>query len=72
MGNKNPSPNTRFNGAKVDGNTGICVKFPTSVDSILRSLPNRSAKIREWVIEAMLREGLMEQVDSQVCDDKNQ
>ncbi|PHJ59583.1 hypothetical protein VF14_08910 [Nostoc linckia z18] len=37
----------------------ICVKFTTDVDEILRSLPNRSEKIRQWVIEGLEREGLL-------------
>ncbi|MDM9583122.1 hypothetical protein [Nostoc sp. GT001] len=37
----------------------ICVKFSTEVDELLRSLPSRSDKIRQWVIEGLEREGLL-------------
>ncbi len=37
----------------------ICVKFSTEVDEKLRSLPNRSEKIRQWVIEGLEREGYL-------------
>ncbi len=37
----------------------ISTKYPPEVDKILRSLPNRSEKIRQWVIEGLEREGLL-------------
>jgi hypothetical protein len=36
----------------------IPTRYPPDVDALLRSLPNRSEKIREWVIEGLKREGL--------------
>lgn len=38
--------------------------IPDPYDEILRSLPNRSEKLRQWVIKAMLEEGLLEQHSS--------
>jgi hypothetical protein len=47
-----------------DATRPICAKFPPDVDAILRSLPDRSEKIRQWVIEGMQREGLLDGLDS--------
>ena len=59
MPNKNPSPKTRFKD-KGEGightNKPICAAFPPEIDIILRALPNRSEKIRQWVIQGMQRE----------------
>lgn len=38
----------------------VCVKLPPEIDAIVRSLPNRSHKLRQWIIEGMEREGLIE------------
>lgn len=46
LGTKNDSP-------------PICVKLPPDVDEIARSLPDRSAKLRQWIREGMEREGLL-------------
>lgn len=37
----------------------IAVKFPGDVDAVLRSLPDRSERIRQWVIAGMKSEGLL-------------
>jgi hypothetical protein len=38
----------------------ISVKLPPEIDSIVRSLPDRSEKLREWIIEGMKKDGLIE------------
>lgn len=38
----------------------IPVRFPPKVDEKLRSLSNRSEKIRQWVIEGMERERMFD------------
>ncbi|MDF5715037.1 MAG: hypothetical protein PUP92_19020 [Rhizonema sp. PD38] len=54
-----------------DKGVGVGRKPPLSFqiqdpyDEILRSLPNRSEKIREWVIQGMLKEGLHTQLQNQ-------
>lgn len=58
-----PKENTQFQGYGVGIPRTIApipVKYPPEVDAILRSLPNRSEKIRQWVLEGMRREGLLE------------
>lgn len=47
-------------GVGVGSVTPIATRFPADIDALLRSLPNRSEKIREWVIEGLKREGLLE------------
>jgi hypothetical protein len=47
-----------------DATRPICAKFPPDIDAILRSLPDRSEKIRQWVIEGMQREKLLDTPDS--------
>ncbi|MDF5724118.1 MAG: hypothetical protein PUP91_27360 [Rhizonema sp. PD37] len=42
----------------------IGCKFPPEVDAVLRTLPNRSEKLRQWVIQCMLEEGLLDQNSS--------
>lgn len=42
----------------------IGCKFPPEVDAVLRTLPNRSEKLREWVIKCMVEEGLLEKPPS--------
>ncbi len=37
----------------------VAVALPIEADEIVRSLPNRSAKLREWILEGMRREGLL-------------
>lgn len=37
----------------------MSAKFPPAIQEILENLPNRSDKIREWVIAGMIREGLL-------------
>lgn len=34
-------------------------KIPDKYEDVLELLPNRSQKIRQWVIEGMIREGLV-------------
>ncbi|MCC5636309.1 hypothetical protein LC593_10655 [Nostoc sp. CHAB 5844] len=41
------------------GQSPISTKYPEEIEKILRSLPNRSEKIRQWVIEGMRKEGLL-------------
>jgi hypothetical protein len=36
----------------------VCVNLPPEIDAIVRSLPNRSEKLRQWIIEGVEREGL--------------
>ncbi|MCC5644771.1 hypothetical protein LC607_17865 [Nostoc sp. CHAB 5824] len=43
----------------TDKQAPICVKLPPDIDTVVRSLPNRSDKIRQWIIEGMRREGLL-------------
>lgn len=43
----------------------ISTKYPPDIEKILRSLPSRSEKIRQWVIEGMKREGLLNQEDGE-------
>ncbi len=38
--------------------------IPDPYDEILRSLPNRSEKLRQWVIKCMVEEGLLDQHSS--------
>lgn len=38
----------------------ISVKYPAEVDAVLRSLPDRSERIRQWVIEGLRRDGLVD------------
>ena len=49
-------------GKNIGSQVGVIgCKFPPEIDEILRSLPNRSDKIREWVIQGLVREKLLEQ-----------
>lgn len=43
----------------------ISTKYPPDVEAILRSLPNRSEKIRQWVIEGMKRDGHLDSPTTQ-------
>jgi hypothetical protein len=61
MPNPNPSPDTRFEpmseealSRKIAG-----AKLPESAQRILDTLPDKSAKIRQWILEGMKREGLL-------------
>ncbi|MFL9823187.1 hypothetical protein AB0756_39795 [Tolypothrix campylonemoides VB511288_2] len=45
----------------TDKQQPISVKYPPKVDAILRNLPKRSDKIRQWVLEGMRREGLLKE-----------
>jgi hypothetical protein len=47
-------------GAGIGSVAPIPTRYPADIDALLRSLPNRSEKIREWVIEGLKREGLLE------------
>ena len=38
----------------------LSVKLPREIDAIVRSLPNSSEKLMQWIIEGMEREGLIE------------
>ncbi len=44
-----------------DGEKGnpVSVALPIEADEIVRGLPNRSAKLRQWILEGMRREGLL-------------
>lgn len=56
-----PSEDTQFKGRGVGlthQTQPICTKFPAEYDAILRQLPNRAEKIRQWVIEGMEREDI--------------
>ncbi|MBD2771892.1 hypothetical protein [Iningainema tapete] len=57
------SKKTQFKdqGLGVGDRKPLSFQIPDPYDQILRSLPNRSAKIREWVIAGMLQEGLAQQ-----------
>ncbi len=48
-------------GLNIGSKRPFSFKVPDKYDEILLSLPNRSAKIRQWVIEGMIREGLIEE-----------
>ena len=37
----------------------LSVKLPREIDAIVRSLPNSSEKLMQWIIEGMEREGLI-------------
>lgn len=37
----------------------IGCKYPVEIDRVLRSLPNRSERIRVWVMEGMKRDELL-------------
>lgn len=41
------------------GDRPICVKLPADVRSVIEVLPDRSAKLRQWIVEGMKREGLL-------------
>lgn len=57
------SKKTQFKdkGVGVAQKTPLSFAIPDPYDEILRTLPNRSEKIRQWVIKAMIEEGLVEQ-----------
>lgn len=44
--------------------TAVCVRFPLSVHSLLKSMPDKSNFIRDAVIDRMAAEGLLEQTDN--------
>ncbi len=37
----------------------LSVKLPREIDAIVRSLPNNSEKLMQWIVEGMEREGLI-------------
>lgn len=37
----------------------ISVRYPAEVDAVLRALPDRQSRIRQWVEEGLRREGLL-------------
>lgn len=37
----------------------VCVALPIEADEVVRALPNRSEKLRQWIVEGMRREGLL-------------
>lgn len=37
----------------------LTVRLPQSVDAIARNLPNRSEKLRQWILEGLEREKLI-------------
>lgn len=37
----------------------FCVKLPREIDTVVRSLPNSSEKLIQWIVEGMEREGLI-------------
>ena len=53
---------TRFEGKGIGTKSGqkpISVMLPLEIDSVVRSLPNRSEFIRQAVLEKMQRDGLL-------------
>lgn len=51
----------RFTGVgKGNKNTIISVGYPQNIYEVLRALANRSERIREWVIDGMHRDGLLQ------------
>ena len=39
----------------------ISVRLPEDIDPLIRSLPNRSEKLRQWIVEGWLREQACQQ-----------
>lgn len=57
-----PKENTQFKGKGLGvkhKQKPVSVMLPSKVDSIVRSLPNRSEFIRQSVIEKLIREGIL-------------
>ena len=53
---------THFKGkglGTTDKQSPVSVKLPPEIDSIVRSLPNRSEFLREAIAEKLKREGLL-------------
>lgn len=44
----------------TDRQQPISVKYPPEIDGVLRSLPNRSEVIRQYVLEGLKRDGLLQ------------
>ncbi|MBD2776756.1 hypothetical protein [Iningainema tapete] len=42
------------------GRKSYAFKIAQKYDHVLENLPNKSEKFREWIIQGMLREGLIE------------
>lgn len=55
------SKKTQFKDQGVGVGRRKCYSFkiPEQYDEILLSLPNKSEKFREWIIQGMIREGLL-------------
>ncbi|MBD2776754.1 hypothetical protein [Iningainema tapete] len=60
------SKKTQFKdkGVGVGRRNPIAFAMPDPYDEILRSLPNRSEKLRQWVIKCMIEDGLVDQHSS--------
>ncbi len=51
---------TQFKGTGTDyAKTPISIKFDKITDIVLRQIPDKSAKIREWVLEGLKKEGYL-------------
>jgi len=63
MANPNPCPNNRFVpiGEEALSRKIAGTKLPESAQVILDELPDKSAKLRQWILEGMQREGLLPQ-----------
>ena len=59
---KNKTQDHKFKGKGLgtsDKQSPVSVKLPPEIDSIVRSLPNRSEFLREAIAEKLRKEGLL-------------
>jgi hypothetical protein len=55
---------TRFEGQGIGTKhkqKPLSVLLPAEADAVVRSLPNRSEKLRQWILDGMKAEGLLPQ-----------